>query len=185
MPYFVDRVARANNNVWVNDLASDTAVTRWLDANGLTLHEAARIQLPYMRPQTNAQVARNVAYGIAAPISLVTSATVSIWNAVGNADGHSRILNWTGVISDATAVGAGALLVQTPDFRDTYRPVGLTTNGVGALSMAMSAHAFRRHGQIVTAKREAAERRSIAAEAAISPIVSTNGAADVGVTVRF
>ncbi|HTE43613.1 MAG TPA: hypothetical protein VK636_00105, partial [Gemmatimonadaceae bacterium] len=41
----VDRVARANNNVWVDQLSADTAFAAWLDANGLTLHEAARIQL--------------------------------------------------------------------------------------------------------------------------------------------
>ena len=44
----VDRVARTDNNVWVAALAGDTAFTHWLDANGLTLAEAARIQVPYM-----------------------------------------------------------------------------------------------------------------------------------------
>jgi hypothetical protein len=33
----VDRVARANNNVWVAQLAGDSAFTNWLDANGITL----------------------------------------------------------------------------------------------------------------------------------------------------
>src|SRR5215207_3379955 len=31
----VDRVARMNNNVWVAELASDTALASWLDANGI------------------------------------------------------------------------------------------------------------------------------------------------------
>jgi hypothetical protein len=46
----VDRVARSDNNVWVPQLARDTAFTAWLDANGLTLAEAARIQVPYVAP---------------------------------------------------------------------------------------------------------------------------------------
>jgi hypothetical protein len=41
----VDRVAHANNNVWVDELVGDTAFTHWLDASGLTLREAARIQM--------------------------------------------------------------------------------------------------------------------------------------------
>jgi len=44
----VERVTRTNNNVWVPALAGDTAFRAWLDGHGLTLAEAARIQIPYM-----------------------------------------------------------------------------------------------------------------------------------------
>ena len=43
----VDRVARANNNVLVPQLAGDSAFTHWLSDNGITLDEAAFIQVPY------------------------------------------------------------------------------------------------------------------------------------------
>lgn len=51
----VDRVAKLNNNVWVADLAGDTAFAGWLGANGLTFAEAARIQVPYMAPPAQTQ----------------------------------------------------------------------------------------------------------------------------------
>src|SRR5215212_9827940 len=44
----VDRVASVDNNVYVPQLARDTAFTAWLTENGITLAEAARIQVPYM-----------------------------------------------------------------------------------------------------------------------------------------
>lgn len=54
----VVRVRRVNNNVWVAELGRDTAFVGWLDAHGLSLEEAARIQVPYIDPQpAQAQVA--------------------------------------------------------------------------------------------------------------------------------
>lgn len=43
----VDRVAALDNNIWVAQLAGDTAFRRWLDTHSLTSTEAARIQVPY------------------------------------------------------------------------------------------------------------------------------------------
>jgi hypothetical protein len=42
----VDHVARTRNNATVHELADEPGLAEWLDANGLTLEEAARIQ-PY------------------------------------------------------------------------------------------------------------------------------------------
>lgn len=44
----VDAVADADNNVWVPELAGNAKFEAWLDANGLTIEEAARIQVPYI-----------------------------------------------------------------------------------------------------------------------------------------
>jgi hypothetical protein len=44
----VRRVAAMNNHVYVMALGADSAFTGWLDQHGLTLVEAARIQLPYV-----------------------------------------------------------------------------------------------------------------------------------------
>ena len=181
----VDRVARANNNVWVAELAGDTAFASWLDGNGLTLEEAARIQVPYAGPTTNAEIARQVTFGVTGSLGLITAATTSLWNSTANSDGHSRLLNWTGVISGTTSLVAAALIAKTPSTRQEFGSLGLVTAGIGALSIGVSTHSFYRHKAIVTAQREAAEKRSVAAEASISPIVSSNGAAGVGVSVRF
>jgi HEAT repeat protein len=46
----VARVAGADNGAWVGDLAGDARFGAWLDAVGLTLEEAARIQAPALPP---------------------------------------------------------------------------------------------------------------------------------------
>jgi len=51
----VDRVARTNNNVWVAELASDTALASWLNEHGVTLAEAARIQGRYLSEKRDAE----------------------------------------------------------------------------------------------------------------------------------
>jgi hypothetical protein len=181
----VDRVARANNNVWVAELAGDSAFASWLDVNGLTLEEAARIQVPYSQPSTPAQVARQVTFGVTGSLGLITAATTSLWNSTANSDGHSRLMNWTGVVSGTTSLVAAALIAETPSTRQKFGSLGLVTAGIGALSIGVSTHSFFRHSAIVSAQREAAEKRSVAADASISPIVTTNGATGVGVTVRF
>jgi hypothetical protein len=43
----VDKVARTRNNAYVRELADDPALIEWLDENGLTVADAARIQPQY------------------------------------------------------------------------------------------------------------------------------------------
>lgn len=44
----VEVVARARNDAWINDLRGEPGFLAWLDASGLTLEEAARIQGPVL-----------------------------------------------------------------------------------------------------------------------------------------
>lgn len=63
----VQRVSESNNHAWVLDLSCEPQFLRWLDENGLSLDEAARIQLPFggggaVPPQSPALV-RPTRYG--------------------------------------------------------------------------------------------------------------------------
>lgn len=44
----ISTVARGNNTAWIAELSADARFLGWLDRNGLTLDEAARIQAPAM-----------------------------------------------------------------------------------------------------------------------------------------
>lgn len=180
----VDRVARMNNNVWVAELASDTAFATWLDANGLTLDEAARIQVPYASPVTPAQQTRQAVFGVAAPLAFGAAVTTSVWNAVANGDGHQRVVSWTGVVSGVTALAAGVILVAKPDLPQKAQPIGIVTAGIGALSLGLSTSSIHRHREIVSAEREAAKKREVA-QATISPIVTADHKAGLSVALRF
>jgi hypothetical protein len=188
----VDRVARADNNVWVSRLASDTAFAAWLSAHGLTLAEAARIQVPYMMPvpsqvpETPAREARNVALLTAAPIALGTSAIASFWNARGNADGHRSAANVLGVGSGVLAMSIGAAMVGRSD---VPRSLGVASMAVGGISMALATRSMRRHSVTVALEREAeqrrAEQRRARVETSLAPILPSGSGAGVAVSLRF
>ncbi|HEY9228703.1 MAG TPA: hypothetical protein VIP11_18755 [Gemmatimonadaceae bacterium] len=178
----VDRVARTNNNVWVAELAGDSALGRWLDINGLTLAEAARIQVPYVEVQSPAQQARNTAFMVVGPLAVGGAAVTSVWNAWSNADGHRRSVSWTGVASGTLAIAAGSMLVTRPNLSEDARSVGVGATVVGGLSLLLSSQSIYRHRQIVVAEREASRKR--VAEATVAPLVAPN-AVGASVSLRF
>nr|MCU0633950.1 hypothetical protein [Gemmatimonadaceae bacterium] len=88
------RIAARDNNVFVGELADDVAVAHWLSRNGLTLAEAARIQVPYTADDSRtAQVfgSTSNAYAVGTTALMVPTALIGLWNARSNADGHRRV----------------------------------------------------------------------------------------------
>jgi hypothetical protein len=153
----VDRVSKADNNVLVPQLAGDTALSAWLSANGLTLEEAAHIQVPYTRPVSNAEVAREVALVIVSPFALAGSAITSISNLRGNSDGHRRWVNAIGIASGLTTVLVGAR-VAVSDISGDAPSIGGALAAIGTTSTALSVRGIRRHRSIAESQREAAKR---------------------------
>jgi len=181
----VDRVARVYNNVWVAELSGDTAFTSWLDANGLTLAEAARIQVPYARPVSSGEVARQVSFAVIAPVALAGALVTAPWNAFANGDGHHTRVSAIGMGAGVLAGTAGGLLLSVPGLNSGAQEVGVATIGVGAFSMAASAHAmFRRHSTMV-AKREAEERARTASASMTLLIVQQSGKRRVGAMLEL
>ena len=178
----VDRVARADNNVWVGQLAGDTAFSTWLGANGLTLAEAARIQIPYERPTPVVATPNRAHTPVALPVAMGASVLAGAWNAFANANGHSRVANAIGFGSGLAAIGLGASQIGR---QNVPQAMSLTTAAVGGLSVALSARSLHRHNVIAAAEREAA-RKSKVADATISPIIPVGGSgAGVSVSLRF
>jgi hypothetical protein len=177
----VDRVARQDNNVWVAQLANDSAFVGWLDAHGLTLAEAARIQVPYIQPETPAQQARNAAFMTAAPIALGGSLFASVWNARGNADGHRRLGSAIGLTSGVMAMGMGAAVLGKPDMS---RGVGALAAAIGATSVALAVRSIRRHDETVARMRED-DRRRVAIQAAVAPIVTPTASLGAGMVMQL
>ena len=176
----VDRVAHTDNNVLVAQLAPDTAFTAWLDAHGLTLAEAARIQVPYMVVETPAEQRRNAAFVAAAPFALGGSLLASVWNARGNADGHRRLGNVVGVTSGALTMGMGAMLIGKPDIPGS---LGAATVALGGVSVALATRSILRHNDAVAVAREREQHPAV--ETSLAPILPTGSGAGVSVSVRF
>jgi len=178
----VDRVARANNNVRVAALAGDTAFTNWLALNGLTLGEAARIQVPYVQPTSNAEVAREVAFGVVAPVSVGISAWTGIVNTRSNADGHNRILTGLGLVSGATAVVSSARVLQMSDAPRWASTTATAAAVLGSLGTITSARSMLKHHSIMMAERENERRKAVAS---VTPIVVGGAKRQTGVSVSI
>lgn len=164
----VERVARANNNVRVAELAGDSAFTGWLETNGLTLAEAARIQVVYASGPSTPEIA----FVLGTPVLAGTAVGMALWNSSGNADGHNRFGSVAGLVSGAATIGAGASIATFDGFGSTGLKLGAVTAAIGGLSILSSVVAMHTQSRIVAAQRDA-ERKHGIAETTISPIVST------------
>ena len=178
----VDRVAVADNNLWVGQLAGDTAFIRWLAHNGLTLAEAARIQVPYVQPETPAQKARNGAFLVVAPVAVGSAIVTTALNARGNADGHQRATRVVGIASGATSLALGAMLLTRSEVPAS---VGVASAGIGGLSLVLAARATHRHRVLVGRQRDLERARRI--DAAVAPMIDAQdgGRAGMMLSVRY
>lgn len=180
----VDRVSRTDNNILVPQLAGDSAFSAWLTDNGLTLAEAAHIQVPYAQPMSQAEVVRDIAFVAVSPFAFAGSAITSIANLTGNSDGHRRWVNAVGIVSGVTTILVGGRLALS-NATDNPAQLGGAIAAVGATSLALSVRGVHRRHNFVEAQREAS-RRAIA-QATMAPIVTmgSHPSAGVGVALKF
>jgi hypothetical protein len=177
----VARVAAANNNVWVAELARDTALGTWLDEHGLTLAEAARIQVPYMRlPDESSPdqvpVSMSNRYETASATTLGFATLASLWNATANASGRRRMSNYAGLASGLAALAVGTSGVAGGGGK---APLVLTNLLAGGASVFLSTRGILRHREM--AARRDAQRLSVTPTMSVSDGTS----AGVAVSVRF
>ncbi|MCC7055174.1 MAG: hypothetical protein IT355_18010 [Gemmatimonadaceae bacterium] len=180
----VDRVAAADNNVWVPQLAGDTAFVHWLSDNGLTLAEAARIQVPYMGPTPDVGPAiqndRGSAYVIGSAAAIGGSIATSLWSTRGNADGHRGLSNIAGFGVSAASLG---LVVAGAFDRAAPRPAVTASLLAAGMSAYFSTRGLLRHSAYRTAQRDAARRAPVGAS--IAPILPVAGVSGSGLAVRL
>ena len=174
------RVAGTNNNVLVRELATDTAFTHWLDENGLSLAEAAFIQVPYARPVNDAPFLGAVV-GLAA---MIPATTTGIWNITSNTDGHRPWVNRIGLATGLVAIGAGTQIRLTEVDQPKLRGYANVSMAVGAAASGLAIHGMVQHARVVARERNAAHRAL--SDATISPFLSADGArTGMAVSLRF
>jgi hypothetical protein len=179
----VDRVARADNNVWVPQLAGDTAFTRWLDAHGLTLAEAAFIQVPYVAPDRGVVAAvagRSGGYAAASAAAVGGALAMSVWNARSNERGARGWRSAVGLGLGAAALGVGAAGVGVPGASPV---LGAASAAAGATSLWIASRGISRHRHDLAVARE--RERTLAQRAVVSPILPLGRGAGLSVAVPF
>ena len=180
----LDRVAARNNNVNVAELVGDTAFVNWLDVNGLTLAEAARIQVPYFggpMPVIEKPNSGNVAYAIGSVAAISGSIATSLWTTRGNADGHRRLSNFAGLAASAASLGLGITAARGRAAPPAVAPLALVA---GSVSAVFSTRGLLRYRAYRTAQRDAAHWPRVGS-ASIVPILPIARVSGAGVAIRL
>lgn len=177
----VERVAATDNNVWVPQLAGDTAFTHWLDTQGLTLAEAARIQVPYMFPSPDIVEGRSNSqfYQVGAGVALASGAATALWSTRGNADGHRLVSSLAGFGVSGVSLGLAVAGVRDGTAPRWTGPAAVLASGVSAW---FATRGLQRHRTYVATKREQERRAHVAAS--VSPILPVAGVSGTGLAVR-
>lgn len=179
----VDRVRSVNNNVRVAELAGDTAFVSWLEASGLTLHEAARIQPTYGGRTVDDQ--RDQSYRNASVVALSLSTFATAWN-LTNQSGERPVVSKIGIVIGAATVGLGAFAESFPD---PSHELAIANGVVGAASAFVGARGLIRRNRAARKAGEAVNgsARTGGLEASVAPAFALVGqrSAGIAVTLRF
>jgi hypothetical protein len=166
----VARVAASNNNARIRELKDDPELIAWLDGNGLTVAEAARIQPQYGPPPPPPPPPTPPAsegYKAATAFAVGVNAAALVLN--GTPTGMSP--RWTGAIGILTGLSGVAAGVPNFDRVGERRTLGYLNTGIGAVSIVLGAYRLT-------------ARPRIASNAIIAPWVNGNGPG-FSLSVRF
>jgi hypothetical protein len=175
----VNAVAAMDNNVWVKELAGNREFEGWLDQNGLTLAEAARIQVPYVgddivpEPQVSAFYSRTTSNAVVG-----ATAAVSLWNAFANRNGQQGIAGLAGIAAGVAAAGYGSAVMSTGD---APRGIGALSIAAGGVSTFLATRGFLRQRHLASAAKKA----QLAARTTVTPIVPLDGKSGAGLSVSI
>jgi hypothetical protein len=176
---FVARIAATNNNASIPDLKDDPELLSWLERNGLTLEEAARIQPTYCGLPPEQQL-----IPCQQPVPVRVSASSGYKNTTGvsvGVDVLAVVLNGlrTSVSPSLTGVagiasGVVGVAIGAPNFDESgqRRTLGFVNAGVGAVSAAFGV--YRLSG-----------KHSAASPVSFAPWFNSNGTPGLSARVTF
>lgn len=167
------------------DLAALTPAQRErrLAATGLTLAEAARIQVPYVESwdESPAAVAtRRPVYTAGSALAFGGSVAMTAWNAHSNARGAGRVRSVLGAAAGAAAIGMGAAGLG---MQDVPPAIGVANAAAGAASLWIATRGIVRHRHDLAAAR--ARDASLAQRAVVTPLLPVGRDAGTGVSVAL
>lgn len=176
---FVARVRARLNYQYIAEIARDRelgpALLAWLDASGLSLAEAARIQPSYdgggcctIDPPPAEEV--TTSYKVGSGTAVVTGLTSVALNASLFKLGLSRqARGWIGVGVGAAALALGASAI---DKGDEYNTLRVVNGSVGAFAAGLGLYALL-------------SRSASSQMASVTPLVDPNGRSGVLLNLRF
>lgn len=167
----VERVSSSNNLVRVPELAGDTAFVRWLEATGLTLAEAARIQPKYDQTPEEPQP-RPSDLNTAGAVLAGTAGLASILlNAYADDAGGRTARGAIGVAIGGLGLGIAASRL---DYDGEAFSVGVATGLIGLTSSLVGLNELLTARNATTADGAGASRRE-PVTVTLSPVIEPRG----------
>jgi len=162
----VDHIAKTRNNAFIRELTDDRALVAWLDASGLTVDEAARIQPQYtgfpifVSVPDEKRVSANYAL-----LSMGLGGT-SLGSLGFNLFSPSRVSGGIGLTAGVATIIAGAAHL---DESGGNRRVAVTNTALGSLTALAALHTLyvTRPGHQRAAREES--RRRLVSDATLFP----------------
>ncbi|HEV2750191.1 MAG TPA: hypothetical protein VGV12_06660 [Gemmatimonadales bacterium] len=145
------RIAATENNARVPELRNDAEVRRWLDANGITLAEATRIQPAYGCGTIHGGPCPPVSTGYKVATGFIVGSNVTAFTLDALPAGRSSRAR--GIV--AVGTGTVGILVGLPYVGESgqRQTLGLLNAGVGAASLALGIVRLTKNGQTETRSR--------------------------------
>lgn len=149
---FVARVQRRSNFAYIDDIASDPELggelRAWLEANGLSLEEAAAIQPAYggdpccVIDEPPEEPVVPTSYKVGSAVAIASSLTTVAFNSGLVNLGLSRSASgWIGVAAGGAAMALGATALDEPDEYNTLRTLNA---GIGMVAAGLGVYALLR-----------------------------------------
>jgi hypothetical protein len=199
---YVKRVAEKINNAYIADIARDSELAApllaWLEDNGLTVEEAARIQPTYCdggvwlgpgppppcsgEGEPGPSTARSVSTGYQIGTGAVVATgltTIALGRSLFDWGLSPRTAGWLGVTAGALGLALG---IPSLDDGQDAKTWGAVNAGVGALAMIFGLDAALRSSQPQTAT---ALSEPAAARVTAAPWVVPQGGAGVLMSLKF
>lgn len=176
----VDRVAAAHNNIWVAELAGDHEFRTWLDTQGLTLDEAARIQVPYIGEPPPTLREDPAALSTTAPsIALGAALGASALAHFNTGFGQRRSVAFLGAAAGAVAIATGAAQFKTGG----DHTIGSATIIGGLASLFVARQTFGRFTQARSTVQ--ARDATLAERTRIAPTLPLGGSSGAGLSIAI
>jgi len=134
-PTLVSRIARTRNLARIRDLAGDPELVAWLDRNGITIAEAARIQPAYdgEPPSGSDQGSSALAGGAIGAVVGLTGVALNL--SLGQSQNSRNARGLTGVLFGLVGAGVGAAILASEE--DPARVLGAFDVGLGVVSLGL------------------------------------------------
>ena len=164
----VDHIAKTRNNAFIRELTDDRALVAWLDASGLTVDEAARIQPSYDGFPPPIFVTVPDEKRVSANYALLSMGVggASLGTLGFNLFSPSRASGTAGLTAGVAAIVAG---VAHLDESGGNRKVAVANTTIGSLAAIAALHALftTRAAHVADASKESTRR--LVSDATVSP----------------